>query len=151
MFMTTKVNPVEVRYRVEVGVGGWRNMRALAKEMGHQTAQNAPKDELIRFVCCHTRLVTDIGVENLESQAFDSDNGHWLIVTAKVTNPELLSKAAVDRYKATWPAIREPDPWEPKSSAEALFTLATELNIACESDHSDCIWFEATGLDFSDA
>ncbi|TLX16069.1 hypothetical protein [Rhizobium sp. MHM7A] len=131
---------VNVEYQVEIGVEGTREMRALANELGHPSAFTAARDEVVRFVCCCESLLDGLGVEDLTATSLETRHGFQLSISAVVKEPELLSQAAIKRYIDTWPATRAPDPWQPKCTAEALFTLVTNLTPAIESDHSECFW-----------
>jgi hypothetical protein len=131
---------VKVNYTVEIGVEGTPQMRALANELGHPAAFTAPRDELVKYVCCYEGFLAGLKVESLKVSSLETRLGFQLSVSALVTDPEALSQAAINRYVATWPAVRAPDPWQPISAAEALFTLATNLTPAVDSDFSECFW-----------
>jgi hypothetical protein len=128
------------KYTVEIGVEGTAQMRALANELGHPAAFKAPKDELARYVCCYEGFLSGLKVESLKVNSLETRDGFQISVSALVADPDALSQAAINRYVATWPATRAPDPWQPKSAAEALFTLVTHLTPGIESDFSECYW-----------
>lgn len=131
---------LSAKYTVEVGVDGTPQMRALANELGHPTAFKATKDELVRHVCCYDGLLKGLQVSSLRATIVETRAGYQITVSAIIEDPNALAQAAINRYLDTWPATRAPDPWEPKSAAEALFTLATHLTPAIESDFSECYW-----------
>jgi hypothetical protein len=135
-----RLKMLKAKYTVEIGVEGTSQMRALANELGHPAAFKATKDELVRHVCCYDGLLRRLKVSSLDVTSVETRDGFQISVSAFVEDPEALSEAAVSRYVETWPATRAPDRWVPNSAAEALFTLATNLTPAVDSDFSDCFW-----------
>ncbi len=131
---------LNVKYTVEIGIEGTPQMRKLANDLSHPEAFKAPRHELVEYVCGYTGLLAGLNVEALKVASVETRDGFQISVNALVKEPEALAQAAINRYNATWPATRAPDPWHPKSAAEALYTLVTYLTPAIESDHSECYW-----------